>query len=114
LLSRIWSEVYGLRAELIAREATRDDPERKAEFAEAHANSLWYLARLLGRLDSYLEKYGRTILHGAAEYDAQALIRLAGWSGELTKEDARDLRFALARAGEWNREEFLEQLKRWI
>lgn len=110
LVSRIWSEVYGLRAELIAREATRDDPERQDEFAEAATGALWYLARLLRRLDTYLERYGRTILHGAAEYDADALIRLAGWNGELSQEEARELRFALARAGEWDREAFRAQV----
>lgn len=35
-----------------------------------------------------------------------ALIRLAGWTGEVTKEETRELRFALARVGEWDREGF--------
>jgi hypothetical protein len=111
LLSRIWSEVYGLRAELIARESARDDPERQDEFTDAATGSLWYLARLLKRLDEYLDKYGRTILHGAAEYDANALIRLAGWTGELTTQQAQELRFAMARTGEWDRPKFLESIR---
>lgn len=111
LLSQIWSEVYGLRAELTAREVARDDPERTEEFEDAAASALWRLARLLTRLDVYLERYGRTILHGEAEYDANALIRLAGWSGELSQEDARNLRFALARVGEWNPANFQQTAK---
>lgn len=106
LLSRIWSDVYGLRAELIAREASRDDPERSAELQQAAAGALWYLARLLSRLNTYSEKYGKAILHGSAEYNTEALIRLAGWTGELTSEQARELRFVLAQVGEWDRKAF--------
>lgn len=106
LLSRIWSDVYGLRAELIARESTRDDPERQAEHQEAAVGALWYLARLLSKLSRYTEQYGRSILHGTADYNAEALIRLAGWHGELTTAQVRDLRFALARVGEWDRAGF--------
>lgn len=62
--------------------------------------ALWYLARLLSRLSAYSEKYGKAILHGTAEYNAEALIRLAGWTGEVTPEQARELRFVLARVGE--------------
>jgi hypothetical protein len=106
LLSRIWSDVYGLRAELIAREASREDPERATEFQEAATGALWYLARLLSKLSTYSERYGKAILHGAAEYNAEALIRLAGWTGEVTPEQARELRFLLARVGEWDRAAF--------
>jgi hypothetical protein len=106
LLSRIWSDVYGLRAELIAREASRDDPERVSEFQQAAVGALWYLARLLSRLSTYSQRYGKHILHGTAEYNAEALIRLAGWTGEVTSEQARELRFVLAQVGEWNRAAF--------
>jgi hypothetical protein len=106
LLSRIWSDIYGLRAELIAREASRDDPDKVAEFREAAAGALWYLARLLSKLSTYSEQYGKSILHGTAEYNVEALIRLAGWTGEVTPEQARELRFVLAQVGEWDREGF--------
>jgi hypothetical protein len=106
LLSRIWSDVYGLRAELIVRESSRTDPERQAEFQEADIGALWYLARLLTKLDRYTERYGKAILHGTAEYNADALIRLAGWTGELSSDEARDLRFALAKVGQWDRQSF--------
>lgn len=110
LLSRIWSDVYGLRAELIAREASRDNPERASEFQEAATGALWYLARLVSRLSTYSEHYGKAILHGAAEYNAEGLIRLAGWTGEVTAEQARELRFVLAQAGEWDRDQFRHRL----
>lgn len=106
LLSRIWSDVYGLRAELIAREASRDDPQRAGEFQEAAMGALWYLARLLVKLSTYSQGYGKHILHGTAEYNAEALISLAGWTGEVTSEQARELRFVLAQVGEWDRTAF--------
>lgn len=106
LLSRIWSDVYGLRAELILREAVGDDGARAAEFEAAEIGSKWYLARLLTALDRYMERYGVDILHGASEYDARSLIRLAGWTGELNQAEARTLRFALARCGEDDRPSF--------
>jgi len=110
LLSRIWSDVYGLRAEVIARGASRDDPEKVAEHADASIGALWYLARLLTKLSRYMELHGKAILHGTPEYNADSLIRLAGWTGELSKEQVRDLRFTLAQVGEWDREGFGEAL----
>lgn len=105
LLSRIWSDVYGLRAELLLRESGRDDPAHTRQFAEATAGSEWYPARLLTNLDRYMDRFGTTILHGAAEHDARSLVRLAGWTGDLD-ERAHELGFRLARAGEWNRAAF--------
>lgn len=106
LLSEVWSEVYGLRSELIRREASRDVPDMTAEFEDAAGGSLWRLARLLTKLDTYLEKFGAEILHGSATYNAESLIRVAGWTGDVTAEEARDLRYVLARTNEWNRATF--------
>lgn len=111
LVSRIWSDVYGLRAELIAREASRGDSERQAEFEEAAVGALWYLARLLTRLDRFMERYGTEILHGSASFGAEGLVRLAGWTGDVTAEQARDLRFRIARVGEWDRGAFVAALR---
>lgn len=110
LLSRIWSDVYGLRAELLLREAALDEPELEHQFVEATAGSEWYLARLLTNLDRYMERYGTTILHGAAEHDARSLIRIAGWRGDLAAEASHALRFRLAQVGEWNRAAFATPL----
>jgi hypothetical protein len=106
LLSRMWSDVYGLRAELIERERFRGVEGEETRFSEAAGGALWYLARLLTQLDRYLERYGERILHGEAEFNAEGLIRLAGWSGEVTEEQARELRYRLKRVGEWERTEF--------
>jgi len=57
---------------------------------------------LLTKLDAFLAAYGTEILQGAASYNAEGLIRLAGWSGEVTAEEARELRYLLARSGEWD------------
>jgi hypothetical protein len=107
LLSRIWSDVYGLRAELIDRERFRGVEGEEARFREAAGGALWYLARLLTNLDRYLERYGARILHGEAEFNAEGLIRLAGWTGEVTEAQARELRYRLKRVGEWNRGQFV-------
>lgn len=111
LLSRIWSDVYGLRADLIERERWRGVEGEEARFQEAAGGALWFLARLLTNLDRYLERYGHRILHGEAEFNAEGLIRLAGWSGEVTEAQARELRYRLARVGEWERENFVASLK---
>lgn len=111
LLSRIWSDVYGLRAELIERERWRDVVGQEVRFQEAAGGALWFLARLLTNLDRYLERYGNAILHGDAEFNAEGLIRLAGWSGQVTEAQARELRYRLARAGEWERASFVGSLK---
>jgi hypothetical protein len=97
-LSRIWSGVYALRAELIARELYRGDEKNSVRFDEAEGASRRVLGGLLLDLDDYLERWGDRILHGDAEYNAEALIRLAGWTGELTAEQARELRWEAARA----------------
>ena len=96
LLSRIWSEVYGLRAELIEREAHRGEAE-DARFKEADEAAELHLGTLLNYLDDYLTRYGDKILHGEAEFKAEALIRLAGWRGELTDKQARELRWKARR-----------------
>lgn len=96
LLSRIWSEVYGLRAELIEREAHRGAAE-DARFKEAAEAAELHLGTLLNYLDDYLTRYGDKILHGEAEFKAEALIRLAGWRGELTEKQARELRWKACR-----------------
>lgn len=108
LLSRIWSDVYGLRAELIERERFRGVEGAEVRFAEAAGGALWYLARLLTQLDRYLERYGDPILHGEAEFNAEGLIRLAGWTGEVTEAQARELRYRLKRVGEWERVGFAD------
>jgi hypothetical protein len=71
----------------------------------------WVLALLthrhkLGRLihaasrrlsNTFLQQYGDEIFHGSAAHNAEDLIRLAGWTGDLTPEEARELRWLVAK-----------------
>ena len=75
-------------------------PTRGAEdarFKEADAAAELRLGILLNYLDDYMTRYGDRILHGEAEFKAEALIRLAGWRGELTEKQARELRWKARR-----------------
>jgi hypothetical protein len=95
LLSRLWEYVYGLRAELIAIQrlsAWPDDEHNDEKLQEANDSSLWQLARLLNWIREYVDRYGERIMQGEAEFNAEALIRLAGWRGELPKALAYQLR----------------------
>jgi len=80
LVSRIWQHVYGLRAELIAvgRLSGGDEGVRQVEDHRQAANRQHGELRRL--IDVYVATYGeRYIRHGDAEYDAEGIIRLAGW-----------------------------------
>jgi hypothetical protein len=68
------------------------------------------VARLLTRIHDYLERYGDRILHGDAEFRVEGLIRLAGWSYELSPTEATRLRYVLARSGDESRASFLALL----
>jgi len=113
LVSRVWALVYELRAELIhkARLEAEADPAKEAEIEETAGTSLWLVARLLTRVHDYLDHYGERILHGEAEFNVEGLIRLAGWSYELSHEEATRLRYLLAKAGEGNRDRFLNDVR---
>jgi hypothetical protein len=112
LVSRIWALVYELRAELIrkARLEAEGDPAKDVKIEEVSATSLWLVARLLTRVHEYLDRYGERILHGEAEFNAEGLIRLAGWSYELSPEEAVRLRYLLAKTGEGDRDGFLSEV----
>lgn len=112
LVSRIWALVYELRAELIHKARLESvDAADAAEAEQIAGICLWLVARLLTRLHEYLERYGDRILHGDAEFRAEGLIRLAGWSYELTPEDAKELRYALASSGERDLKTFLTKVQ---
>ena len=113
LVSRIWALVYELRADLIRKAIleTQTPPDATAIEA-AEGTCLWTVAHLLTRIHDYLDHYGERILHGDAEFRAEGLIRLAGWSYELTPEEATRLRFLLAKVGETNRDRFLREAKK--
>lgn len=110
--SRIWENVHGLRAGLIAVRRLQEWPEAEHGFLkleEARESTLWYLARLLACIHSFLNTYGPTIAMGTVEYNAEGLIRLAGWTGELPPEMAYKARMLAAQ--EPTKEGFLRAAK---
>ncbi|WP_147281305.1 hypothetical protein [Gaiella occulta] len=115
LVSRIWALVYELRAELIckARLEAEGDQTAQAEVDDASGTSLWLVARLLSRMHDYLDRYGERILHGEAEFNAEGLIRLAGWSYELSPEQAKHLRYILAKSG-GDRASFISEARAYL
>jgi hypothetical protein len=112
LVSRIWSLVYGLRAELIRQARLEVDDTASAEArAEGGRDILWSLARLLARIREYVDEFGDQILHGDAEFRVDGLTRLAGWRYDLTAEQAAKLRLAVAKS-DGSRDTFLHVAQR--
>lgn len=90
LLSRLWAHVYALRAEILRVERLKSWPHDETEpttservLSEAitardyEADAVKKLVRV------YIDAYGQRIRQGDAEFNAEALLRLAGWQGEL-------------------------------
>jgi hypothetical protein len=113
MVSRLWEYVYGLRAELIAIERLKAWPDEEhgaLKLEEARDSALWQISRLMHWISQYLDEYGDAVAHGDAEYRAQALLRLAGWTGELPPVLAGRLR-SLA-AMHRSREDFLRAARK--
>lgn len=91
-LSRLWSAVYGYRAEIIGVQRRLDDGETEDEVQDQLGAARWELGRLLTLVHEWLEEYGEEIEMGDVEYKAEGLILLAGWSGGLDSEVARRVR----------------------
>ncbi len=112
LLCRVWSSVYGYRAELIATQRRmRDEEPPDPDFTYHLDSAKWQLARLLAAVALYLDNYGDQILHGDTPFNVDGLVALAGWHGGLGDDEAKRLRYALARAGSDDRSGFLSILK---
>jgi len=60
---------------------------------------LWRTARLLNYVEQYLQNYGDRVLHGETEWDAEGIIRIAGWRGGIARDKARLLRLAVGSDG---------------
>ena len=115
LLCRVWSAVYGYRAELIAterrlREARTEEREPDADLKEHLDTGTWQLARLLSFVSDYLGRYGEEILHGETPFNVEGLVALAGWHGGVGGDEVKRLRYVLARAGPDDRSSFLQML----
>jgi hypothetical protein len=104
LLCRVWSAVYGYRAEIVAisrrlQQAEAEDREPDPDLTYHLDSARWQLARLLTFVSDYLERYGDTILQGETPYNIEGLVQLAGWHGGLGSDEANALRLRLAASG---------------
>lgn len=80
-VSRIWAELYALRAELIAAGRKSADPAYAAQVEEHRQAARAHEGRLQELIRQYVDTYGdRLIRHGDNEYDAAGLRRLLDWS----------------------------------
>jgi len=114
LLCRVWSAVYGFRAELIAtqRRMTDRDDSPDPELGYHLDSAKWQLAKLLTAVTAYLDNYGEEVLHGDTPFNVEGLVALAGWHGGLGDDEAKRLRYALARVGTDDRGAFVAELKK--
>lgn len=87
-LSRLWSHVYGLRAEILRVERLKAWPYDETEpllstrmLGEALDARDAEVAAVKAQIQAYIDRYGESISHGEGEFSASALLRLAGWTG---------------------------------
>lgn len=90
LLSRLWAHVYALRAEVLRVERLKTWPHDPTEpttsertLTEAIAARDFEVDAVKVLIATYTERYGQRIAHGDAEFNAEALLRLAGWESGL-------------------------------
>jgi hypothetical protein len=112
LLCKVWSAVYGYRAEVVAIqrrliEAREEQREPDADLEEHIDTGTWQLARLLTFIAEYLDRYGKEILHGKLPFSIDGLVALAGWHGGIHSTEAKRLRFVVAKVGTEERAAFL-------
>ncbi len=90
LLSRLWAHVYALRAEILRTERLKNWPydptepslnEKKLGDAMAARDSEVEAVKVL--VQRYIDTYGQRITHGEAEFNAEGLLRLAGWRSDV-------------------------------
>ncbi|WP_157071457.1 hypothetical protein [Curtobacterium ammoniigenes] len=86
LLSRLWAHVYALRAEILRVERLKTWPHDLTEpttservLAEALVARDYEVDAVKVLIATYTQRYGQRITHGDAEFNAEALLRLAGW-----------------------------------
>lgn len=71
----------------------------------------WQLVRLLTFVSDYLDRYGEEILHGDTPFNVEGLVALAGWHGGLGSDEAKRLRYVMARSRNDDRAAFLEEFR---
>ncbi|MCC4268020.1 hypothetical protein [Microbacterium schleiferi] len=89
LLSRLWAHVYALRAEILRVERLKTWPHDPTEpstservLTEAIEARDYEVEAVKRLIQLYIDEYGQRIQHGDAEFDATALLRLAGWEND--------------------------------
>jgi hypothetical protein len=88
-LSRLWAHVYALRAEILRVERLKSWPydETEPELSERKLREALdargrEIEAVKAQIRAYVERYGERIAHGEGEFNAAALLRLAGWNGD--------------------------------
>lgn len=82
LVSRIWSRVYGLRAELIAHLRLQDQAGYAGQAEDHRQAAMREHEELRQLIQEYVKTYGKRLMsHGEAEFAVEGLERLAGWRG---------------------------------
>lgn len=90
LVSRLWAHVYALRAEILRVERLKHWPydETEPKLSQEHLDkAIARRDRQVGYVRNYVreyvDRYGTAILHGEGEFNAEAMLQLAGWRGAL-------------------------------
>jgi hypothetical protein len=84
-LSRLWSAVYAVRAELLACERMASMDPGSGEHAGAAEAALWRYGQLHVVIRAYRCAYGARMLHGGIA--PEHLVGMAGWTPPLTPQD---------------------------
>lgn len=87
LLSRLWAQVYTLRAEILRVERLKGWPFDETEpqlSQEEMAKALAARASAIEQVKLYIrlygERYGRYVKHGEAEFSVEGVLGLVGWA----------------------------------
>ncbi|MEU7901327.1 hypothetical protein [Actinoplanes sp. NPDC049118] len=83
LLSRLWSGVYLLRAELLGLARARSMRAEPAALVTAACTALRRYAQLLALAQRYRAAYGDVLLHADTGLTPDGLANLAGWTPTL-------------------------------
>lgn len=91
LLSRLWSGVYLLRAELLGLARARSMRAEPAALVAAACTALRRYAQLLALAQRYRAAYGDVLLHADTGLTPEGLADLAGWTPTLEPDQRRAL-----------------------
>ena len=89
-LSRLWAHVYALRANILRVERLKVWPHDPTEpttseqvLQEAIEARDYEIASVKVLIQRYIDEYGQYLSHGEAEFNAEGLLRLAGWEQDF-------------------------------